>query len=64
MPKNLFEKIQRFLLSDDGPTAVEYAVMLLGVILACMTAIQFLGQSTGDCFQDSSDKISNAMGSG
>ncbi len=37
--KNLALKVQRFLVSEDGPTAVEYAVMLALIIIVCLTAI-------------------------
>ena len=33
-------KVQRFLASEDGPTAVEYAVMLALIVVVCITAIQ------------------------
>jgi pilus assembly protein Flp/PilA len=36
-------KIHRFLESEDGPTAVEYAVMLALIIVACVTIIRNLG---------------------
>lgn len=32
-----------FLTSEDGPTAVEYAVMLAMIILACVVTVQTLG---------------------
>ena len=36
-------KVQRFLKSEDGPTAVEYAVMLALIIIVCLTAITSIG---------------------
>jgi len=41
-----FQKIKRFLQSEDGPTAVEYAVMLAMVIMVCFATIATLGQKT------------------
>ncbi len=38
----LTSKIRRFLASEDGPTAVEYAVMLALVIVAAIASIQGL----------------------
>jgi pilus assembly protein Flp/PilA len=35
--------VVRFLAHDDGPTAVEYAVMLALIIVVCITAITTLG---------------------
>jgi len=34
----------RFLASEEGPTAVEYAVMLAMIIIVCVTAIQAGGR--------------------
>ncbi len=36
-------KIQRFLRSEDGPTAVEYAVMLALIVGMMITAIMYVG---------------------
>ena len=36
----LGSSIKEFLTSEDGPTAVEYAVMLALVIVLCLTALQ------------------------
>lgn len=53
--------VWRFLKSDDGPTAVEYAVMLMLMILAMITAIQLVGDWASGSWQDSSDKLARAM---
>ncbi|HKD35951.1 MAG TPA: Flp family type IVb pilin [Pirellulales bacterium] len=55
------KKILQFLREDDGPTAVEYAVMMALVILVCMIAIQTLGTQTSASFSNSSLSIENAM---
>ena len=36
-------KVRHFLTSEDGPTAVEYAVMLALIIVACITVVTTLG---------------------
>jgi pilus assembly protein Flp/PilA len=41
--KSLTQKVRRFLVSEDGPTAVEYAVMLALIVIVCLTAISALG---------------------
>ncbi len=38
-------RIQRFLASEDGPTAVEYAVMLALIVVVCIAVLQSLGTS-------------------
>lgn len=35
--------VKTFLVSEDGPTAVEYAVMLALIVIVCLTAIQAIG---------------------
>jgi pilus assembly protein Flp/PilA len=40
----------RFLKGEDGPTAVEYAVMLALIIVVCLTAITAVGQNTNGTF--------------
>ncbi len=37
------ERIGRFLAEDDGPTAVEYAVMLSMIVVVCLSAISTIG---------------------
>ena len=43
-------KVRRFLLSEDGPTAVEYAVMLALILVACITIVTTLGTSVSGTF--------------
>ena len=50
-------KILRFLKSEDGPTAVEYAVMLALIIVACITIIQNLGSSISGTFSTVSSTV-------
>jgi pilus assembly protein Flp/PilA len=49
--KNLIEKTLRFLRSEDGPTAVEYAVMLALIIIVCITAIRSVGTNANATFE-------------
>jgi pilus assembly protein Flp/PilA len=61
--KNIALHIRRFLASEDGPTAVEYAVMLALIIVVCLTAITTLGQRANDTFNNVALDISLAAGS-
>ena len=45
--KSLAQKVQRFLVSEDGPTAVEYAVMLALIVIVCLTAITATSSAMG-----------------
>jgi pilus assembly protein Flp/PilA len=49
--------IQRFIVSEDGPTAVEYAVMLALIIVVCLTAIQAVGTNASTTFTNVSTKL-------
>ena len=55
--KNLALKVQRFLKSEDGPTAVEYAVMLALIIVVCIAAIATLGSNANNTFTRSGSAI-------
>ncbi len=50
--KKLAQSVKRFLVSEDGPTAVEYAVMLALIIVVCIAAITALGQGANTTFTD------------
>ena len=46
----IVNKTRRFLISEDGPTAVEYAVMLALIVVACVTVVTNLGKSVSGTF--------------
>ncbi len=50
--KSLALKVRNFLVSEDGPTAVEYAVMLALIIIVCLTAISTIGTNANTTFGD------------
>jgi pilus assembly protein Flp/PilA len=41
--KNLMNSVKNFLVSEDGPTAVEYAIMLALIVIVCIGAVQSIG---------------------
>jgi len=43
-------QVALFLANDDGPTAVEYAVMLALIIVVCIAAISTLGSNANSTF--------------
>lgn len=49
--------LKRFLVSEDGPTAVEYAVMLALIIVVCLTAIQAVGTNAQTTFTSVSGQL-------
>jgi pilus assembly protein Flp/PilA len=44
------DQLVRFLQAEDGPTAVEYAVMLALIIVVCLVAITALGKNASSTF--------------
>jgi pilus assembly protein Flp/PilA len=55
--RSLALKLHRFLVSEDGPTAVEYAVMLTLIVIVCLAAISSLGTSANSAFQAVANSI-------
>ena len=47
-----FKAIARFVQKEDGPTAVEYAVMLVLIVVVCIAAITTLGQNANNTFNN------------
>lgn len=58
--KNLTLKMRRFLVSEDGPTAVEYAVMLALIVIVCLTAIQSIGSNAKTTFSNVAGSLSGS----
>jgi pilus assembly protein Flp/PilA len=58
------QQLRRFLVDfvqrEDGPTAVEYAVMLALIIVVCLTAITALGSNANATFTSVSNKIAGS----
>jgi len=53
-------RIRRFLKSEDGPTAVEYAVMLALILVACIAIVTTLGGSVSSTFGNVNTAVSKA----
>lgn len=50
--------VKNFLVSEDGPTAVEYAVMMALIIVVCIGTITTLGQNADTKFSKVKDALS------
>ena len=48
--RSLTKNLVNFLKQEDGPTAVEYAVMLALIIVVCIAAITTLGSNANSTF--------------
>jgi len=50
--KKWIANVREFLEREDGPTAVEYAVMLALIIVVCIAAITTLGSNASNTFSN------------
>ena len=48
--RSIAKNLVSFLKKEDGPTAVEYAVMLALIIVVCIAAITTLGSNANETF--------------
>jgi pilus assembly protein Flp/PilA len=48
--RTTIKQLVEFVKKEDGPTAVEYAVMLALIIVVCIAAITTLGVNTNSTF--------------
>ena len=46
----MLASVVKFLKSEDGPTAVEYAIMLSLIVLVCISAVTSIGVTTAAKF--------------
>ena len=58
--RKLNQFVVDFVKREDGPTAVEYAVMLALIVVVCITAISTLGSNASSTFT----KVGNATNVG
>ena len=56
---NLLRKLLR---EEDGPTAVEYAVMMALIVVACLGAVQSMANATAGSFDESAAELASVMG--
>ena len=58
--KRFLTHAKLFLQSEDGPTAVEYAVMLALIIVVCLTAVSAIGTNASTTFNSVSQSLSSS----
>lgn len=56
--KTIAASVKRFLVSEDGPTAVEYAVMLALIIVVCLAGVSAVGTKANDKFNSIAGNLS------
>ncbi|HUG90243.1 MAG TPA: Flp family type IVb pilin [Planctomycetaceae bacterium] len=62
MGRRLLQSARRFLRDESGPTAVEYCVMMMLVLLVCITAVQLVGRAANDNWTNSSNRLQETLG--
>ena len=55
--RTLLTRAKSFLVSEDGPTATEYAVMLAMIIIAALAGITMLGGRVNKVFEGVTSKL-------
>jgi len=58
--RQLGQSVVKFLKAEDGPTAVEYAVMLALIVVVCLVAITALGTAANKTFDTVGKAVSSA----
>lgn len=55
--RQLARSVKTFLTSEDGPTSVEYCVMMAFIMMICIVAIGELGTTTNNLYKSSAKEI-------
>jgi pilus assembly protein Flp/PilA len=55
--KPILNSLKNFLVSEDGPAAVEYAVMLALIIVVCISAVTTIGTKANAKFQSAASHL-------
>ena len=53
-------RLRRLIFEEDGPTAVEYAVMLALIVVVCLTAIKTIGTNAKTTFSNVASSLSGS----
>jgi pilus assembly protein Flp/PilA len=56
--RSMTKSLVKFMKREDGPTAVEYAVMLALIVVVCIAAITAIGSSSSTTFS----RVGSAVG--
>ena len=59
---HFLKHVARFLADEDGPTAVEYAVMLGLIMMARFSAVALVGTNTASSYVNSTNSINKSIG--
>ena len=54
--------LRKLLREEEGPTAVEYAVLLALIVVACLGAVNSMANATAESFDTSANELAGAFG--
>ena len=58
----MLKRLRKFLAEEDGPTSIEYMVMVSIIVIVCLITINAIGQATQTSLSNTSNSISQATG--
>lgn len=58
----MMKLLKSLLRDEDGPTAVEYCVMLAMIVIACIGAVHAMANATAQSFDDSANELASVLG--
>jgi pilus assembly protein Flp/PilA len=58
----MINTLKRLLLEEEGPTAVEYAVLLALIVAACVGAVHSMANATASSFEESAQELQGVLG--
>lgn len=62
--RRFMNAVKEFVVAEDGPTAVEYAVMLALIIVVCISVVGLLGTQASKTFDEVQKHIGKTSGGG
>jgi pilus assembly protein Flp/PilA len=58
----MIDLLKNLLREEEGPTSVEYAVMLALIVAACVGAVQSMAAATAGSFDSSAAELDGVLG--
>jgi len=59
----MMDFLRQLAIDEDGPTAVEYAVLLALIVVVCISSVGILSNQTAASFDASATELSGVLGS-
>lgn len=61
--RSFLTAVRDFMVAEDGPTAVEYAVLLALIIVVCIATVTAIGNNANARFQEANAALAGGGGS-